>query len=171
MENLKRLIAKYAAPGPRYTSYPTALDFSKDADKKNLERLAMPAIPDASLYIHIPFCSNLCRFCGCTTSLGRDRRSADEYLGLVERELSNWREAGMPKRLLRQIHLGGGSPNFLSEEQTARLGEIVRKFFDIADGCEFSAELDPRTLTPEKVEAFAKIGINRASIGVLDTDE
>ena len=107
MENLKRLIAKYAAPGPRYTSYPTALDFSKDADKKNLEGLAMPAIPDASLYIHIPFCSNLCRFCGCTTSLGRDSKSADEYLGLVETELSNWREAGMPKRLLRQIHLGG----------------------------------------------------------------
>lgn len=171
MENLKSLIAKYAAPGPRYTSYPTALDFSKDADKKNLERLAMPAIPDASLYVHIPFCSNLCRFCGCTTSLGRDNKSADEYLGLVERELSNWREAGMPKRLLRQIHLGGGSPNFLSAEQTARLGEIVRSFFDIADGCEFSAELDPRTLTPEKVEAFAKIGVNRASIGVQDTDE
>lgn len=171
MEDLKRLIAKYATPGPRYTSYPTALDFSADADKKNLVRLAMPETTDASLYVHIPFCSNLCRFCGCTTSLGRDRKSADEYLGLVEMELANWRGAGMPKRLLRQIHLGGGSPNFLSAEQTARLGEIIRKFFDVSGDCEFSAEFDPRTLSPEKAEAFAKIGVNRASIGVQDTDE
>ena len=104
MENLKRLIAKYAVPGPRYTSYPTALDFSKDADKGNLKRLALSELPDASLYVHIPFCANLCRFCGCTTTLGRDLKASEDYLTLVGKELENWRRAGMPRRLLRQIH-------------------------------------------------------------------
>ena len=170
MENLKRLIAKYAVPGPRYTSYPTALDFSKDADKGNLKRLALSELPDASLYVHIPFCANLCRFCGCTTTLGRDLKAAEDYLTLVEKELENWRRAGMPRRLLRQIHFGGGTPNFLSPEQIMRLGAIIREYFEIADACEFSAELDPRTLTLEKVQAFAKIGVNRASLGVQDTN-
>ena len=170
MENLKRLIAKYAVPGPRYTSYPTALDFSKDADKGNLKRLALSELPDASLYVHIPFCANLCRFCGCTTTLGRDLKAAEDYLTLVEKELENWRRAGMPRRLLRQIHLGGGTPNFLSPEQIMRLGAIISEYFEIADGCEFSAELDPRTLARAKVQAFAKIGVNRASLGVQDTN-
>ena len=170
MENLKRLIAKYAVPGPRYTSYPTALDFSKDADKGNLKRLALSELPDASLYVHIPFCANLCRFCGCTTTLGRDLKASEDYLTLVGKELENWRRAGMPRRLLRQIHFGGGTPNFLSTEQIMRLGAIIREYFEIADACEFSAELDPRTLTLEKVQAFAKIGVNRASLGVQDTN-
>lgn len=170
MENLKKLIAKYASAGPRYTSYPTALDFSKDADKENLKRLAFSPLPDASLYVHIPFCANLCRFCGCTTSLGRDAKSADDYLDLIEKEFSAWQKCGLPRRLLRQIHFGGGSPNFLLPEQIERLGAIIRKFCDIADGCEFSAELDPRTLTGEKIDAFAKIGINRASLGIQDTN-
>lgn len=171
MTDLKQLISKYATPGPRYTSYPTALDFLAKADKENLKRLAFSELSDASLYIHIPFCANLCRFCGCTTFLGRDEQSAGLYLDLLEREFANWRDAGMPRRLLRQIHFGGGTPNFLSVSQIERLGDIIRNFCDVANDCEFSAELDPRTLTRQKVASFAKIGINRASLGIQDTNE
>ena len=168
---LKELIAKYASAGPRYTSYPTALDFSPDTDKENLKRLAFSELPDASLYIHIPFCASLCRFCGCTSSIAHDPNIADDYLALLDAELDLWRNAGMERKRLKQIHFGGGTPNFLSPLQINKLGDIIRKFFDIdTSDCEFSAELDPRTLTKEKVKAFAEMGINRASIGVQDTN-
>ena len=170
MENLKNLIAKYETSGPRYTSYPTAPHFSVDADKDRLKLLALSGDYPLSLYIHIPFCQSLCWFCGCTSSVCRDIKLADDYLELLKKELDLWRDNGMSKRILKQIHFGGGTPNFLSVEQILRLGELIRKYFTIDSDCEFSVELDPRTLTQEKVEAFVKIGINRASIGIQDTN-
>lgn len=170
MENLKSLIAKYETSGPRYTSYPTAPHFTPDVDKAKLQSLALESDLPLSLYIHIPFCQSLCWFCGCTSSVCRDWKLVDDYLDLVQKELDLWRDNGMNKRVLKQIHFGGGTPNFLSVEQIYRLGNIIKKYFTIDADCEFSAELDPRTLTQEKVEAFVKIGINRASIGIQDTN-
>lgn len=105
MKNLRELIAKYETAGPRYTSYPTAPHFSADADKRRLAQLALGADSPASLYIHIPFCESLCRFCGCTSSVCRDPSKIDAYIELLRRELELWRDAGLPKRALKQIHL------------------------------------------------------------------
>lgn len=170
MKNLRELIAKYETAGPRYTSYPTAPHFSADADKRRLAQLALGADSPASLYIHIPFCESLCRFCGCTSSVCRDPSKIDAYIELLRRELELWRDAGLPKRALKQIHFGGGTPNLPSVEQIGKIGELVRKYFSIDADCEFSAEFDPRTLTEDKVREFVKIGLNRASMGIQDTN-
>ena len=170
MENLKNLISKYATNGPRYTSYPTAPHFSAETDKNLLSNYAVRHNAPLSLYIHIPFCKSLCWFCGCTSSVCSNPAQVDAYLDLLKAELELWRDNGLSKRKLEQIHFGGGTPNFLECEQILRLGEIINKYFSISENCEFSAELDPRTLTEDKVKAFAKIGVNRASIGIQDTN-
>ena len=169
MQKLKDLISKYAVAGPRYTSYPTALYFTEDADKARLEELALGDQP-LSLYFHIPFCKTLCYFCGCSSSVCSDVSKIDAYIDLVERELEIWRNGGLSRRKVRQIHFGGGTPNLMTPEQTLRMGEIIRKFFDVSADAEISCEFDPRTLSAEKINAFVSIGLNRASIGIQDTD-
>ena len=170
MSKLSQLILKYETSGPRYTSYPTAPHFSPAESKQALIKKALESGKAKSLYIHIPFCKTLCLFCGCSSSVCTEQKKADEYLELLERELKIWQNLGFKRCALEQIHFGGGTPNFLSPEQILRLGDIIKSFFEISKTCEFSAELDPRTLALEKVQAFAKIGINRASIGVQDTN-
>lgn len=172
MDDLKLLVEKYSTNAPRYTSYPTALHFSESANKESLVNLTLSGSDRISLYIHIPFCRTLCGFCGCSTSVCSDESKIDEYLELLEKELLLWKERGFCGRKVSQIHFGGGTPNLLSPKQIGALGNILEKFFYIApkDELEFSVELDPRTLSKEKVLAFAKIGVNRASIGVQDTN-
>ena len=126
MENLKNLISKYATNGPRYTSYPTAPHFSAETDKNLLSNYAVRHNAPLSLYIHIPFCKSLCWFCGCTSSVCSNPAQVDAYLDLLKAELELWRDNGLSKRKLEQIHFGGGTPNFLECEQILRLGEIGR---------------------------------------------
>ncbi len=166
---IKNLISKYATSGPRYTSYPTAPHFSTDTDKQKLCQLAIGDLP-MSLYIHIPFCKSLCLFCGCSSSVCSDMKKIDDYISLLERELDLWRDLGMTKRKLMQIHFGGGTPNLMTPEQTLRVGELIRKYFDIDSTAEISCEFDPRTLTEQKADAFLKIGLNRVSMGIQDTN-
>lgn len=170
MSDLKQLIAKHERGGPRYTSYPTAPYFSTDADKSKLADAALRRPSPLSLYIHIPFCRSHCLFCGCSSWVCQKQEEVDDYLNLLSKELSNWQKAGLGKRKLGQIHLGGGTPNFLSVEQTKRLGSIINENFEFADSCEFSVEFDPRTLTKEKVDAWVEMGLNRASVGIQDTN-
>ena len=170
INGLRELAAKYDAQGPRYTSYPTAPHFSPECDRDSLVRRAVESAAPRSLYIHIPFCRSICFFCGCSSSVCLDPAKADAYLGLLKRELELWRDSGLGRCALGQAHFGGGTPNFLEPGQITGLSEIIGEFFDFESGCEFSTELDPRTLTREKVEAFAKIGVNRASIGIQDTN-
>ena len=165
------LVKKYESRGPRYTSYPTALYFSDATSAQELQAAALADARDVSLYIHIPFCASLCRFCGCSSSVCTDPRKADEYIGLLKRELELWRDAGFGRRKVGQIHFGGGTPNFLLPEQIDRLNSLIEEFFQKDEDLEFSVELDPRTLTRQKVKAFARAGVNRASLGVQDTSE
>ncbi len=167
--DIKNLISKYATSGPRYTSYPTALHFSADIDKERLVQLAMGDLP-VSLYIHVPFCKSLCWFCGCSSSVCSDLKKIDAYLTLIEKELEIWRNLGMGKRKLRQIHFGGGTPNLMTPEQILRVGEIINKYFTVCPNAEISCEFDPRTLTEQKADAFLKIGLNRVSMGIQDTN-
>ncbi|HMD60595.1 MAG TPA: oxygen-independent coproporphyrinogen III oxidase [Opitutaceae bacterium] len=168
------LIRKYSVAGPRYTSYPPATRFKDDFDREKLEAsIAADNREGAgplSLYFHLPFCESLCWYCGCNTVITRRRASAREYLGDVERELALTASRLRRGRPVKQIHLGGGTPTFFPPEELARLGLLIYENFELEPDCEFSVEIDPRGLTREHVDALRVIGVNRASLGVQDTD-
>ena len=168
------LIRKYSVPGPRYTSYPPATQFTDDLPALRLEE----AIADdnaggagpLSLYFHLPFCETRCWFCGCNTVITRRRGAAAEYLEDLAREISLTAALIDRRRTVTQIHLGGGTPTFLTPDDLRRLGELIHGTFTVASDAEFSVEIDPRRVTAEQVVALRGIGANRASLGVQDTD-
>lgn len=167
------LIEKYNVPGPRYTSYPTAIQFSESFDGSEIESRLVKSRSSGkplSLYIHIPFCFSLCWYCGCTKIITRDSNRGDIYLDYLEKEASIVGRSGDIPPVLKQIHFGGGTPTFLTPEQLRRLGSIINGHFDIHPEVEFSVEIDPRRCTAEHIEALAEIGVNRASLGVQDTN-
>lgn len=166
----RQLIAKYNRPGPRYTSYPTALQFTPTKDFRSL--LSDCAEPEAplSLYFHLPFCESLCWFCACAKEITRDRRKADRYLDYLERELDFFLPHLGAGRIVEQIHYGGGSPSFLRPDQIRRVGKIWRDRFTVSPDAEISVEIDPRTLDEEKVQALRATGFHRASFGVQDVN-
>lgn len=165
------LIRKYNQPAPRYTSYPTALKFRSVDDVFSGEAL-LADLEDAegplSLYFHLPFCRSLCWFCGCAKVISTNTGLADRYLDVLEKEIALYRPLIRGGRQAAQLHFGGGTPNFLSVAQIDRLGDMIHRNFEFSDGAEMSVEIDPRTLTREQVQAFRRLGINRASIGVQD---
>lgn len=162
------LIRKYNQPGPRYTSYPTALQFSDEIDRDVLLADTEKETGPFSLYFHIPFCESLCWFCGCTTIITPHRNKADTYLDYLEKEVALFRSRIKPDRKVVQLHFGGGTPNFLEPSQLERLAQLIRENFEFDDEAELGVELDPRRLTKEHIQAFRNMGINRASIGVQD---
>ncbi len=164
------LVAKYNRPGPRYTSYPTALQFRDDLPPGELLAEATRDQGPLSLYFHLPFCNSLCWFCGCNKVITADRGRADLYLDALERELDLFPAAEGGEREVVQLHFGGGTPNFLTVPQIERLGRLIRSRFRLADGAECGVELDPRFLDLEQVRAFRGIGMQRASFGVQDVN-
>jgi len=166
------VISKYNQPAPRYTSYPTALKFCTIDDDASREAICLDAADDTplSLYVHLPFCLSLCWFCGCTKIISTQQSIADTYLDYLEREIALVRPHLGKERKVVQIHFGGGTPNFLDPKQIKRLGKAIRGSFDIDEKAEISVEIDPRTLTEEKVAAFRQFGVNRTSIGVQDVN-
>ncbi|WP_439257038.1 oxygen-independent coproporphyrinogen III oxidase [Lonepinella sp. BR2271] len=162
------LIQKYNHSGPRYTSYPTALEFSESYTEEDFQAAAAryPERP-LSLYVHIPFCHKLCYFCGCNKVITRHQHKADIYLDYVEQEIKT-RAALFQHRLVTQIHWGGGTPTYLSEEQSARLMQMLQDHFKIADNAEISIEMDPREIELAMLAHLRKIGFNRISMGVQD---
>ncbi len=165
------LVRKYDLPGPRYTSYPTAVQFSDVTDPEFLieDIRANNKTPrPLSLYFHLPFCETLCWFCGCTTVIGGDHGRTPIYLKHLAREIELTRNLLHPERKAVQMHFGGGTPNYLNPDEIDRLGSIIHDSFRFEANAECSVELDPRRLTRAHVEAFARIGINRASIGIQD---
>jgi oxygen-independent coproporphyrinogen-3 oxidase len=169
-----QLIQKYNVPGPRYTSYPTAVQFSETFDSREIEeRIARSRSSGKplSLYVHIPFCFSLCWYCGCTKIITRDRSRGDVYLDYLEKEAVLIRQSLEKAPDVKQIHFGGGTPTFLSPEQLRRLGDLIHKNFNVHPDVEFSVEIDPRRCTAAHVVALSEIGINRASLGVQDTNE
>ena len=165
------LVRKYNLPGPRYTSYPTAVQFTEVGDPEPLledirENNREPR--PLSLYFHLPFCETLCWFCGCTTVIGGDHGRAPVYLDYLEKEIELTRTLLHPDRKVVQMHFGGGTPSFLDPTEIERLGALIHRAFNFEPDAECSVELDPRRLTREHVEAFGRIGINRASIGIQD---
>lgn len=164
------LVRKHNRPGPRYTSYPTALQFREDADTSALLAAASAERGGLSLYFHLPFCESLCWFCGCNKVITTDHSSADIYLDALTREMDLFPRDKIAGREVVQLHFGGGTPNFLSPAQILRFGAELKKRFSFAGDAECSVELDPRFLTREHVCAFREIGMTRASFGIQDVN-
>jgi oxygen-independent coproporphyrinogen-3 oxidase len=168
------LIRKYAIPGPRYTSYPPATQFTADLPRLKLDE-AIAADNQAgsgpiSLYFHLPFCESRCWYCGCTTVITKRKDAACEYLDDLEREVSLTAALMDRQRSVTQIHFGGGTPTFFPPDDLRRLGALINRTFNVSPDCEFSVEIDPRRLTEDHVRALQEIGATRASLGVQDTD-
>lgn len=165
-----QLLERYDQRAPRYTSYPTALEFGPAVDARAygdwLSALD-PAEP-VSLYAHVPFCARLCWYCGCNTRVVRKPELISDYVeGLVEELMLI--EQRLPGRLRAgAVHLGGGTPNMLSRDDLVRLFGALRHVFPFRPGVEISAELDPGVLTESWVRAAAFHGLTRASLGVQD---
>ena len=176
------LVRKYNIPGPRYTSYPTAPQFSESIDRSALlaeiahdnRNLSAGSSPPAegplSLYFHLPFCETLCWYCGCTTVITKRLASAGEYVTWLEKELALTAPLLNAARPVTQLHFGGGTPTFLAPAEIDRLAAAIHRHFKFDPDAENSVEIDPRRLTKAHVEAFRRLGCNRASLGVQDTN-
>lgn len=170
----KSTILKYDKPGPRYTSYPTAPQWSSKVDEKVYrKKLKVFAQGDKtlSLYIHIPFCQSLCTYCACNVLIRKkEDKYADEYLDHLFKEIDLiCRYIGKNKKV-KQFHWGGGTPTFLNEEQIERLFKKVAENFDIDSDGEIAIEIDPRTIDKSKVKKLRDLGFNRISMGIQDFD-
>lgn len=170
------LIKKYNIQGPRYTSYPTAVQFQETDDPTilSLRHYLLDRNDQArriSLYFHIPFCFSLCWYCGCTKIITKDTDRGDAYLAYVEKEMNQILPLIHPKSKVVQVHFGGGTPTFLRPEQIRRLGKLIHDRFKLSEETEFSVEIDPRRCSREHIKALVEIGVNRASLGVQDTNE
>ncbi len=172
------LLARFDVPGPRYTSYPTADRFVEafgasehlQALRQRAEGAAVGATTPISLYVHIPFCESLCYYCACNKIITKHHERAADYLDALETEISLYVEslgAGTP---VSQLHLGGGSPTFLSDDELSRLMAALRRAFRIEAGAELSIEVDPRTVTDARLQHLHRLGFNRLSFGVQDFD-
>ncbi|MDR1497556.1 MAG: oxygen-independent coproporphyrinogen III oxidase [Puniceicoccales bacterium] len=167
------LVRKYNVPGPRYTSYPTAVQFSEATPREGLlddARADFAHGEDLSVYVHIPFCETLCWYCACNTITTKDHNRAVAYLDALEREIALWVPFFKNRPRIGQLHFGGGTPTFLRPQEIERLGAMIRAVFDFAPDAEVSVEIDPRRLTAAHVEAFRRAGANRVSLGVQDFD-
>ncbi len=167
------LIRRYNVNGPRYTSYPTADQFrTGDWSGAYDAALAESTNPAFSLYFHIPFCSTICFYCACNKVNTANTKRADAYVQRLISEMSLQRERMNDEHRVEQLHFGGGTPTFLSDDQFHQLFESIHSSFNLADESirDFSVEIDPRKLNPDRIATLAKLGINRLSIGVQDFD-
>lgn len=166
------LIQKYNRQGPRYTSYPTALEFMPIEQGVEAQILVNrnPAIP-LSLYIHIPFCHHLCYYCGCNKIITKKNSDAGDYLTYLFAEIRHKKSLLRGKTWVKQLHLGGGTPTFLSDDELITLWDFLHEEFLFADEGDFSIEIDPRELRPNTLKILKDLGFNRLSFGVQDLDK
>ena len=172
-----QLIAKMSQQGPRYTSYPTADRFRAGYGHAEYAAVvaglgqAAPRLP-LSLYLHIPFCESLCYYCACNKIITKEHEKAALYLGYLMREISMQAALLGSGQRVEQLHLGGGTPTYLSDAQMDELMAHLRASFEFADDStgEYSIEIDPRTVDPDRIRSLRRQGFNRVSLGVQDFD-
>ncbi len=165
--------SKYSKPGPRYTSYPTAVEFNEKFDfnsyVKELEKQDKNRA--LSLYFHLPFCRSACYFCGCNVVYTSKEEKKERYIDYLEKEIEILSKFLDTKREVIQLHFGGGTPTFFNEKQLERVLDIIYSHFsNFSKEAEISCEIDPRFLTKEQMALLAKRGFNRISFGVQDFD-
>ncbi len=168
-----QLIRRFDVNGPRYTSYPTADRFVEAFDAEALESwLAKRAIGGTSkplsLYFHIPFCNTICYYCACNKIITKDHGRSAKYLAYLDKEIALQAAALGGSRQVTQLHLGGGTPTFLSHDEMRQLMDSVRSRFNLVANGEYSIEVDPRKVDFDTVSLLADLGFNRMSVGVQD---
>jgi len=171
----KALIQRYDNVGPRYTSYPTAVQFSESFNADDYRRLAHSSNQNnnpLSLYFHIPFCDTVCFYCGCNKVVTKNRSRAAPYLQTVYREMSLQQELFDSQRPVTQLHWGGGTPTFISHDEMRELMEHTHRNFNLLpdDQGEYSIEIDPREAHGDTIRVLRSLGFNRISLGVQDFD-
>lgn len=171
------LLRRFDVSGPRYTSYPTAdrfveafsvADYTQALKQRRTGAAAM-MLP-LSLYVHIPFCESLCYYCACNKIITKHHDRAAPYLRYLSREVDLHTEHLGVGQTVTQLHLGGGTPTFLSDEELRELMGMLRRSFTFAPGGEYSIEVDPRTIDAARLDTLAELGFNRLSFGVQDFD-
>ena len=173
LEVTPEMIQRYNRPGPRYTSYPTvpvwkegefADDYAASLHKEGQNEQPL------SLYVHIPFCQQLCTFCGCNKYITNNQNIVEKYLTALEQEIAGVAERLGQRKELAQIHFGGGTPTFLNPEQLSRVVEMIVSRFDALEDCEWAFEANPRVTTTKQLEVLYELGFRRVSFGVQDLD-
>ena len=171
------LLRRFDISGPRYTSYPTADRFVEafhcaDQERALVQRRDAPgaAQQPLSVYVHIPFCESLCYFCACNKIITKQHERAASYLRYLAREVDLYTAILGEGRPVTQLHLGGGTPTFLSDDELRELMAMLRRAFALAPGGEYSIEVDPRTIDAGRLATLAELGFNRISFGVQDFD-
>jgi oxygen-independent coproporphyrinogen-3 oxidase len=174
-EKILAAIDTHTRPVPRYTSYPTVPYWDREFGEVDyLDAIAESggsAAGPISVYVHLPFCAKRCYYCGCNAVAARRPEVVDRYLDHLEWEIRVVADCLGTRRMVSHIHWGGGTPNFLSDEQTARLVGVLNDVFILEDGAEVSIEMDPRVATRQQPAMLEKLGFNRLSMGVQDFDE
>lgn len=166
----QKLLQKYNTSGPRYTSYPTALEFHDQFDQQDfVKAVESSENKELSLYVHIPFCHTLCYYCGCNKIVTRHKDKADIYLDYLAEEIIS-RAPLFKEYTVKQLHWGGGTPSFLTDGQMSRLVELLKSHYNFAKHVEMSIEVDPREIELDMADHLASLGFNRMSIGVQDTE-
>lgn len=173
---MKDLLSKYDVPVPRYTSYPTVPAWDQNLDRatwiSHVERTLKDPASSWSMYLHIPFCETLCTFCGCNNIITKNHRLEDPYVDLLLKEWGSYLNAvpELAERPLKHMHLGGGTPTFLSADNLRRLFDGLFARIRRAPGIELSIEVDPRRTNEEQLRILRGFGFNRVSLGVQDFD-
>jgi len=171
------LLRRHDVAGPRYTSYPTADRFVEAFGPDDYARAlqqrrsgAAALVLPLSLYVHVPFCESLCYYCACNKIITKHHDRAAEYLRYLSREVDLHTAQLGVGQTVTQLHLGGGTPTFLSDAELRELMAMLRRSFNLAPGGEYSIEIDPRTIDASRLDTLAELGFNRLSFGVQDFD-
>ncbi len=174
-EVFKSLVEKYDQTSPRYTSFPTANHFSKNFQIKYFLRSVQDSNEDLvprplSLYLHIPFCRNICFYCACNKVITRDLKKVSIYIDYLEKEIQLKSKLFDGDRCISQLHFGGGTPSYLSIEQIENILYVIFTYYSLSekDDLDFSIEIDPRTVNKKYLTELKNIGFNRFSFGVQD---
>lgn len=163
-------LLKHNRPVPRYTSYPTAPNFSASMEAKTVEGWmdSLDAAQPVSLYFHVPFCKKMCWYCGCNTKATAKYNPVKRYMAVLQKEVTLMANRHNRPLDVSHIHFGGGSPSYVSADDFRLLMGHIRASFNVLPDAEVAIELDPREVTESKVAAYASVGVNRASLGVQD---
>jgi oxygen-independent coproporphyrinogen-3 oxidase len=171
------LLTRFDVPGPRYTSYPTADRFVEAFSQLDLHQALelrsqglSQKIRPLSIYVHIPFCESLCYYCACNKIITKHHEKAEPYLRYLAKEVELYTNAIGIGQSVSQLHLGGGTPTFLSDDELRELMSVLKRSFSFVAGGEYSVEVDPRTVNEQRLALLLELGFNRLSFGVQDFD-